>query len=272
MPTPNLKSFVISALCALSVSTELVHAEEALTPIPKIANEWTFDLTPYLWAPGISSTLGYNGRYIKTADLGANNVIGNLKSGGMIAGEVRYGRWGIMADLVSATLQKTGSIPVTPQPGVQVHTAEKGTLQSTIFTGSVTYNLFNNKDTNVDALVGGRWIGITSTLNLMVDGVPRPLSDSKSMSTVDPIVGLKGRFRIADSTWYIPFYGDIGSGGGTTNVTWQGVLGVGKTIEKWADLSLVYRGLYYDMSAGKNNALLQKTTFQGPQLAATFHF
>jgi hypothetical protein len=266
---------ISAAFIALLASLTLVgpaNAEEALTPIPKIANEWTFEVTPYLWAPGITSTLSHNDRYIKTADLSANNIISNLKSGGMIAGEVHYGNWGLMADIVSATIQKTGSIPVTPQPGVQVHTAEKATLQSTIFTAAATYNLLNNKDANVDALLGARAIGITSTLNLSIEGLPRPLSDSKSMSTADPIAGLKGRYRIADSTWYIPFYGDIGSGGGTTNITWQGVLGVGKTIEKWVDVSLVYRALYYDMSAGKNNGLLQKTTFQGPQLAATFRF
>jgi len=265
-------STVLAALGTSFVLMGLAHADEALTPIPKIANEWTFELTPYLWAPGITSTLSYNDRYIKTADLSANNIISNLKSGAMIAGEVHYGNWGLMADIVSATLQKTGSVSVSPQPGVQVHTAEKATLQSTIFTTAATYNLLNNQDANIDALLGARAIGMTSTVNLSIDGFPRPLSDSKSMSTVDPIAGLKGRYRIADSTWYIPFYGDIGSGGGTTNITWQGALGVGKAIEKWVDVSLVYRALYYDMSAGKNNGLLQKTTFQGPQLAATFRF
>jgi hypothetical protein len=94
------------------------------------------------------------------------------------------------------------------------------------------------------------------------------------MSTADPIVGFKGRYRIVDSTWYVPFYADIGSGGGTTNVTWQAMLGIGKTIEKWVDIALVYRGLYYDMDSSKTNGqgLLQKTTFQGPQLSATFKF
>ena len=67
----------------------------------------------------------------------------------------------------------------------------------------------------------------------------------------------------------VPFYADVGSGGGTTNVTWQGILGVGKTFEKWIDASLAYRYMYYDM---KGDGLLQKTTFKGPQLAVTFKF
>ena len=259
---------------AFIASVGAVHADQQLTPIPKISNEWSFELTPYLWLPAISSTLSYKDQYINTADLSMNNVISNLKSGGMISGEVRYGNWGMMADMVTATLQKTSNTPVTPAPGQTFTVANKATLQETIVTGAATYNLLNNQDAHVDGLVGARWIGMTATLNLVVDGTSTALSDSKAMSTVDPIVGFKGRYRIANSTWYVPFYGDIGSGGGTTNVTWQAMAGIGKTIEKWLDVSLIYRGLYYDMSSTKTNGqgLLQKTTFQGPQLSATFRF
>jgi hypothetical protein len=259
---------------AIVCSADHAHADEVLTPIPKIANEWTFDVTPYIWGSNIKSTLNYKGKYLNTADVTMNDIIHNLKSGGMIAGEAHYGNWGIMADLVSATLQNTGTAPVTPAPGYNFKVAYKPTLQQTILTGAATYNLFNNQDTSVDALLGVRWISMTATLNLALDGTNYSLSDSKKVSTVDPIAGFKGRYRIAGSTWYVPFYADIGSGGGTTNVTWQAMAGIGKTIEKWVDVSLVYRVLYYDMDSSKTNGagLLQKTTFQGPQLAATFRF
>lgn len=259
---------------ALLVSVSGVHAQEQLSPIPKISNEWTVDVTPYVWLPTISSTLNYKGQYLNTADVSMSDLISNLKSGGMIAGEARYGKWGMMADVVSATLQKTSTVPVTPAPGYNFRVAMKPTIQQTILTGAATYNLLTNQDATVDGLLGVRWISVTATLNLALDGTNYSLSDSKTVSTVDPIVGFKGRYRIAGSTWYVPFYGDIGSGGGTTNVTWQAMAGIGKTIEKWVDVSLVYRGLYYDMDSSKTNGagLLQKTTFQGPQLSATFHF
>ena len=266
-------AILVSAYTSLA-SIGLVYADQQLTPIPKISNEWSFELTPYLWLPSISSTLSYKDQYINTADLSMNNVVSNLKSGAMIAGEVRYGNWGMMADMVTATLQKTSNTPVTPAPGQTFTVANKATLQETILTGAVTYNLLNNQNANLDGLLGVRWIGVTASLNLVVDGTSTALSDSKAMSTVDPIVGFKGRYRIADSTWYVPFYADIGSGGGTTNLTWQAMVGIGKTIEKWIDVSLIYRGLYYDMDSSKTNGqgLLQKTTFQGPQLSATFRF
>ena len=270
------KKIFAAFFSALSIAStvSIAHADEALTPIPQISNQWTFDVTPYVWAPTVSSTLNYKGKYLNTADVSMNDIISNLKSGGMIAGEARYGSWGIAADLVSSTLQKNGTAPVTPAPGYNFKVAYKPTLQQTMLTGAATYSLVNNQDANVDGLIGVRWISMTATLNLALDGINYSLSDSKTVSTVDPIAGFKGRYRIAGSTWYIPFYADIGSGGGTTNLTWQAVAGVGKTIEKWVDVSLVYRSLYYDMNSSKTNGagLLQKTTFQGPQLSATFKF
>ena len=270
----KILAFLI-ATSSIFISVSVAHAEESLSPLPKISDEWRFDVTPYLWGAGISSTLFYNDRYLNTAKLSTSNVLGDLKSGGMISAEAHYGNWGIMGDLVSATLQTTGSntvvVPTRRYGGVPVQAADKVTMQQNIFTGAATYTVLNNQSIYLDGLAGVRGIMATATvaLNLSADGVSAGAVDSKSVSTADPIVGFKGRYRIADSTWYIPFYADIGGGGGTTNMTWQGVLGVGKTFEKWVDVSLAYRTMYYDM---KGDGLLQKTTFKGPQLAATFKF
>jgi hypothetical protein len=264
--------FSVGALC---VSANFAYAADELNPIRKVSDAWSFELTPYLWAPSISSTLNYKDQFVKTADVGTNDIVSNLKSGAMLAGEVRYGNWGVMADIVSATLQKTDNSSVTAQAPYTYKIATKATLQQTILTGAATYNLLNNQDVRMDGLLGVRWIGITASLNLAVDGISAAINgDSKTMSTADPIVGLKGRYRLAKSSWYVPYYADIGSGGGTTNVTWQAMLGIGKTIDKGIDVSLIYRGLYYDMDSSKTNGqgLLQKTTFQGPQLSATFNF
>jgi hypothetical protein len=258
---------------AILTSVGIARADESSSPLPKISNEWRFEVTPYIWGSGISSTLFYNDRYLNTAKLSTSNVLGDLKSGGMIAAEAHYGNWGIMGDLVSATLQTTGGgtvvVPKGSYTGLPIRAADKVTMQQNIITGAATYTVLNNQSIYLDGLVGVRGIMATATvsLSLSADGMSASTVDSKSVSTADPIVGLKGRYRIADSTWYVPFYADIGGGGGTTNMTWQGMIGVGKTFEKWVDVSLAYRTMFYDM---KGDGLLQKTTFKGPQLAATF--
>ena len=249
------------------------QAAEELSPIAKISDEWRFTVTPYVWAPGIKGTLNFADGLVKTADYSSSNVLSNLKTGGMIAGEAHYGNWGVMGDVMSATLQNTGSVPLvvpTRKDGtVRATLANKVTLQQTILTGAATYNIANTKDINLDALLGVRGIYATATLNLALDGTKVAASDSKTTSTADPIAGFNGRYCIADSTWYVPMYADIGSGGGTTNLTWQAMLGVGKTFNKLVDVSLTYRALYYDM---KDGGVLQKTTMQGPQLAVSLNF
>jgi hypothetical protein len=248
-------------------------AAEDLSPIPKTSDQWRFTVLPYVWAPGIKASLNFADGLVKTADYSYSNVLSNLKTGGMMAGEVHYGNWGVMGDLISATLQNTGSVPIvvpTRADGtVRATLADKVTLQQTILTGAATYTVVNTKDLYLDGLLGVRAIYATATLNLALDGGRHKAIDSKTTSTIDPILGFKGRYRLAESTWYVPLYADIGGGGGTTNLTWQAMLGVGKTFNKLVDVSLSYRALYYDMNSG---GVLQKTTMQGPQLAVSLNF
>jgi hypothetical protein len=264
------KTTKILLFCAAALVAQAASAQGSAdaSPIPKVSDEWRFEVTPYLWGTGIRGTVNLNDSAAKSADMSSGNVLSDLKSGGMIAAEAHKGNWGIMGDLISATLQNSGSVPVLTPDG-RATIGDKVTVQQTILTGAFSYTLANTKDAYVDALLGVRAIDVTATLGLTVDGTSIKRSISKKTSTVDPIIGAKGRYRIADSTWYIPFYGDIGSGGGTTNVTWQAMAGIGKTFNKTVDASLTYRALYYDM---KDGGVLQKTTMLGPQVAVTFKF
>lgn len=253
---------------ALVLNIACAQNSNEANPIPKVSDQWRFEVTPYLWLSGIKGTVNLNNGLAKSADFSSSNVLSNLKSGGMIAAEAHNGNWGIAGDLISATLQNSGSVAMLTPAGV-ARIADKVTVQETILTGVVTYTVANNKDAYVDALLGVRAIDVTATLNGNLDGTSISKTVSNKTSTVDPIIGAKGRYRIADSSWYIPAYADIGSGGGTTNLTWQVMAGVGKSFGSLIDASLTYRAMYYDMKSG---GVLQKTTMQGPQLAVTFKF
>jgi hypothetical protein len=74
---------------------------------------------------------------------------------------------GVMGDLISATLQNSGSVPIY---GGVAKLADKVTLQQTILTGAATYTLANTKEAYVDALLGVRGIDVTATLNGNLDG------------------------------------------------------------------------------------------------------
>ena len=92
---------------------------------------------------------------------------------------------------------------------------------------------------------------------------------STTFNTIAPIAGFKGRYRLANSTWYVPFYADAGSRGGPTSMTWQAMLGVGKAFTNTIDASLTYRALYADL---RGHGDVMKANLKGPQLAVTFSF
>ena len=86
------------------------------------------------------------------------------------------------------------------------------------------------------------------------------------MNLWDGIVGVKGRFWLGNSNWSVPYYLDVGTG--SSNLTWQGMLGVAYSF-KWGDVTCAYRNLYYEE---KGDSLIQDLRFTGPILGATFRF
>lgn len=269
-PLSAFSKATFSVFIAASLgSIHLAHAAGDTNPIPKIEDAWHFSVTPYAWLPGIHATANFANGAAKSADFSSNNVLSNLKTGGMIAGEARYGKWGVMVDLLSATLQKSNSTPVVLRNNSAIRIAEKATVQQTILTGVATYSLMNNSQANVDGLLGVRGVFMTTTLNLTLDGTSKSISPYQASSTLYPIVGARGRYRLGDSSWYIPVSADIGSSGGSNNMTWQGLAGIGNAITPAVDVLLAYRALYYSM---KQDGVEQKSTMFGPQLSVSINF
>jgi hypothetical protein len=241
-------------------------AESEISPIPKVTNEWRSSITPYVWGPGLMTTVKNNNGPVSSADFSMGQVLSNLKSGVMGASEIHKGKWGVMTDMFFATLQNTGSFNATDSTG-SARVADKITLQATVLTGSALYTVVDTKDLNMDVLLGVRAAFATASLSL--NDRATSVNASTTFNTIDPIAGFKGRYRLADSTWYVPFYADAGGGGGTTSLTWQAMLGVGKAITKSFDVSLVYRALYADLR-GEGSEM--KANLKGPQLNFTFNF
>lgn len=275
------KKFLLALIASYTFVhfTNVAFAADGPSPMPNISDSWRYTVTPYIWAVGVSGTVNTNDGIAKTANLDTSNIISDLKGGFMISGEAHKGEWGIGFDFLNANLGNQPGKTATgmTQSGVIVNAdlSTKINLKDTILTGAAMYTLVNKPTLYMDGLVGARYISTTASIkaNLNItDSASSTYSTTRypsmTTNTTDPIIGFKGRYRLADSAWYIPYYADIGSGGGTTNVTWQALLGVGKAYS-WGDVSLGYRALYYDM---KSSGALQKVTFQGLNLGVSFNF
>ncbi|MBU3612132.1 hypothetical protein [Polynucleobacter sp. MG-27-Goln-C1] len=261
----------ILSASALFASAGTTHAQEAFSPIPQVTDEWRFSVSPYGWIPQVNTTVSAGGAGSKNADISMNNLLSNLKSGAMIAGEAHYGKWGVLADFATATLQKSGSFNFKGDPAYRA--GDKSTLQASLFNLMGSYTVFNNQDAYVDALLGVRWVGLTTSYDVALQADPSVRENvSSAMHATYGVVGFNSRYRILGSNWYVPLYADIGTAGGPNHQTWQASTGVGVALSKMVDLSLTYRAIGFEIKSGNNDSTLLKGIFHGPQVMATFNF
>ena len=245
------------------------QAEGSFSPIPQVTDGWRVSVSPYAWLPTVNTTDGA-GAGSKTVDISLHDILTNLKSGMMIAGEVHYGKWGLALDFANAVVSKAGTFyPV----GTPTQISDKATLQASLFNAMGAYTVFNNQDVYVDALAGVRWISLTTSFDFTVTSDPSlAVNPSSVASSTYGVVGVNSRYRIMGSNWYIPLYADVGTAGGSNHQTWQASAGVGVALSKLVDVSLTYRAIGFDIKTGSNDTALIKGLFHGPQLMATFNF
>ena len=245
-----MKKYLLTLL-AVALLPQVVSAQQAeVNPIPQLNKEWKYTVTPYLWLPNYSPTLtSSNGNSISSSDSGhsLSAPLGYISGGFMLAGEAHKDKYGVLVDFFNGSMKDAEHSKQIV--GSSVGSRTNWNLTQTMFTAAGTYTLHQDKQAYVDALAGFRVLSVTGSLNSVLDNYP-----SYTLNSVDPIVGLKGRVRIADSSWFVPFYGDIG-GGGKVSLTWQANVGVGKAFS-WGDISLGYRMMGYEMSKSINNPFL----------------
>jgi hypothetical protein len=245
---------------------------------------WHFSLTPYLWLPTTSGSLsldvpprlsGILGDVKMNVDISAADVLSHLNYALMAKGDVRKGRWSIATDFIGLSLSGDNSkVRSITGPGglleIPVDTGSDVDLKGFVWTLAGAYTVFNSPGWTMDVLAGFRDAQVKSSLDWRFDGplglLPQSGNFSRTSVLLDAIIGAKGRVSISDSgRWFIPYYGDIGTGG--AELTWQVATGVGYAFD-WGDLNLDYRALHYET----NGKVIKDLTLYGPALAATFRF
>lgn len=267
----NYKAF--KGVCAAMLAALLLVAETqaaGVSPIPEVSDAFRFAVTPYLWAPGITGNVDYENIQRVHTHLNSNKVLSNLAVGGMLDGEVHYGHWGLMGNGVFAKLSNNGSKSYLQDQALTVDSSLDAWMG--IYTVAGTYTAYASKSTYIDALAGVRFLNLNAKVSLDASVANTPYQYGKtlysSVHASDAIAGVKGRFRLGESSWYVPFYLDAGGGSAISKFTSQQTLGIGYAFEA-VDLSLVWNNLYYSLSNDKVSSYINMT---GPAVAATFRF
>jgi hypothetical protein len=154
--------------------------------------------------------------------------------------------------------------------------ADKATILGTNLDVGLTTKLaqlagtyrFGSEPHTFDAVAGIRYLGVEVDVDF--DRLPISLSEEKYV--VDPIIGMRYKWKIADK-WDLKLYGDIGGFGIGSDFTWQ-ALGV-VDFWPWQHVGFTggYRALNYEFEDDKG-----ATTFEldlllhGPILGVSFRW
>jgi hypothetical protein len=247
--------------------------------------QWTFTLTPYLWLPNVNGTLKYSpppgGNGAPEVSTGPNNYLENLSAVFMVSGEARKGRWSVLSDFIYLDFNgEKSSVKAVNFGGSTVGTSLDASTKSSFsglqWTLAGGYALLEAPQASLDVIGGLRYLGIEARSDWQLTGTvtapggaqtfPASGSVSRRSDLWDGIVGVRGKVRLGESKWSMPYYLDIGAGSST--LTWQAFLGIAYAFG-WGDAVLGYRRLYYDQADDK---LLQDFRFSGPSFGASFRF
>jgi len=254
------------------------------------AEKWSFSVMPYLWLPSMDGTLRYGppaaGGASPNVSVDADTLLGALDMVFMVSGEARKGRWLIATDAIyldlSSDSSKVKSVDFNPGSGpvnVSNTALDAGTqtnLKGTVWTLVGGYAAVQDPRSTLDVIGGFRYFDLKATTNWQLSATvtgpagaqtfARTGNVTKSEELWDAIVGVKGRVKLGQGNWFMPYYFDAGAGDST--LTWQSVLGVGHAY-KWGEVVFAYRYLSYEQSGNK---LIEDLSFAGFGLGVNFRF
>ena len=238
----------IPALSALACAV-LLFGSSASAQQANSQSDWTFQLTPYVWAAGMGGTITTpNGRSASFSQ-SIGDVLSNLDAGFMMLGEVGYQRWRLLGDFdyVSLTTDASRSLPIIG----------KASLKTTQYLGTLDggYRVVDADAVKLDALVGVRVTSVSNTLSF--SGIA--LSASGGDTWADPLVAARAIVPIGYG-FLANAYGDVG-GGPNGDLTWQLYGGFGYSFNTTVSAYLGYR--YLSIRHDVNNLTFDMSQ-QGP--------
>jgi opacity protein-like surface antigen len=250
-----------AALIALGAAHPARAQEAAAAARP---GPWRFELTPYGWFAGLGGSVRTPFERAPGRDVNASfgDVLGDV-SGIPIMGmaEVRYGRFGVVADLLHLGLESDFSTRDVLFRGGDAR------VNTTI--GSVV-GLFRAVDLpnqSFDIGGGARIWSVRTKLSLNPGLLPGG-TQKDSTTWADPLLAARYHLDLTQR-FGLTAYGDIGGFGAGSTLTWQAIGSLDYRATESVVLRAGWRYLTFDKKRGDFRLDLD---FSGPFVAATFRF
>lgn len=217
--------------------------------------------------------------------VGPSDLVSHINFATAVAADAQYGRFSVLTDFMYLNLSTTNAhinslnfFGLPSQPIARsLQTSTSTRLSSTLWTLAGGYTVLQGDWGNFDVIAGFRYLGVSDTLNYSLAlSVTGPRGNGATFGGVggisgsdaiwNGIAGIRGRVRISNTGFFVPYYFDIGTGG--SKLTWEIASGVGYQTG-WAGVSLTYRYLSFQQPS---SAIVQHLSLGGPEITMNITF
>ena len=203
------------------------------------ANDWTFSVSPYLWAAGIKGTTGtLPGLPAAEVDESFSDIFNDLQFSGMLFYSARKGRFGISGDLqYTQTLAKDDALS-------PLFAGEELRSKSFVVSALGEYLLYDDSRSVLRLSGGARLWSVDTELKLSTGLLPGTrIKGDKTW--VDPVIGLSGVLDLGPKV-FLRGWGFVGGFGVGSDFTADLFGGVGYRITDSISSTLGYRWVKVD--------------------------
>lgn len=229
----------------------------ALGSTAALAEGWSRQVTPYVWAAGFGGDVTpFTGAPTLSFKKGFSDVIEDVDGAFFLSGYARRDRLVIMGDLSWSSSSKSGHVP----PGLPA----EGKLTQRSLTLLAGWRAVQNEAFTLDLLGGARAFSIKSSVT--VAGGMMQASPGKDF--VDPVLAARANIALAPH-WSALVYADFGGFGVGSESTSQVLATINYEVNDSLWLSFGYRQLTVDYRSGGTAVDVR---MGGPLFGATWRF
>ncbi|HWK68109.1 MAG TPA: hypothetical protein VNS34_24560 [Rhizobiaceae bacterium] len=252
--------FIWAALSSTSATAADLVSAAAPEARPAVGEGWTYSITPYFWAAGLSGQTSQFNLPVIDVDASFSDIFDNLDFAAMLIGEARNGPYSLFGDLIYTKLSSGAATPL----GIA---ATSVNVDTSTFAGlaGVGYSVLEGSAGQLDVVGAVRVWSVDTEISFsgaFLDGRSR----SDSATWVDGLVGVRGTYAFTPK-FYAMGWGLVGAGG--ADVDWDVMAGLGYNFNETLSATLGYRALGVDYS---NDGFLFDVVQQGPIAGLTIRF
>lgn len=236
----------------------------ALLPSAALADEWSGSVTIYGWLPWMDlEATPNNGSGSTSISLDPVDILDALKFTFMAAGDVHYGRIGLLHDFIYTDLGSSGRLsgPFASKVDVDV--------KMLLATMALGYQVYVEDGKLIEPYAGVRYVDIKTDITIKGGG-PVGLNKSADVDVDwwDPVIGVRGRAPLTEKLSAIGF-ADIGGFGAGSEFTWEVFGGLDYAFSPNFSANAGFRYLSIDYEGSKADIDMD---MYGPVIGATLRF